>query len=746
MVSQIPRLVGALMLVLGVAVAAATAGADLQAARIPVNAAGQPILNADGSPRNYGPTELRLPPPVAARTAKTSLAAPSGTMASWGYADFGLNIGYYGMATARVGDHTELFASGVSPSTGSSYWYALRWNQAQARFDQTFVSDTQVLNAIQTLLVVRTAGGAQQLVVSTVDGNLRRYDPRTKALINAGAGPCTPYGQQFALAAADLNGDGVDELIAACSGGILVVDGGPGYAGWSLAGVYGTEIVVGQLDDDPAPEIVLAGGFVVDSVQRKVQWSRPGGFGDHLAVVDVDHDGVDDLVASETWYWVRAHDVRTQSVKWSIQTNLNIASVHAADLDGDGVRELLIADGQWGSVYAYRTSDQQRLGSITNPLYGLTRLLVWDVDGDGKPEILWGAGGSLGGTCLCVAEWPTGNIRGRNVDMAGPFLGPVVGDLDGDGVPEVVIASRNAEAGFASGRLVVFDSRTMTVRAIWTGVANGNLSHVGVQALALRDIDGDGRLEILVGSDRTRSGLVEAFRFSSDNSFSRIWSNATLPRGGPVVSLEMADVDGDGRAEVLTGTGSAGSDPEDGYLIYAYDGVTGAEKWRSNLNVGSPIMAMVVGDFDGDGQQEIAAAVEWRGVYVFSAVTHELKAIIQAPRISSLTRLDAYATPRLLLGHYDGRASVHAFDGGKNYYEVQNLQLTTGRIDGITVGNNRSWWVASDGVLARYAGSTRLSESANYGRGFGRSVESIGVRGGVFSAGGYGLHRVDIAR
>lgn len=745
MVSLTPRALCAALLAVGLAAAAISA--TLQAERIRTNAGGQPVLNADGSPRNYGPTELRLPANGPGRTATGASAARApGTLASWGFADFGANAGYYGMVTARVGDHTELFASGVSPTTGSTYWYALRWNAAASRLDQTYVSDTQFLNAIQTLLMVRVAGGAQQLVVSTVDGNLRRYDPQTKALIGVGPGPCTASGQQFALAAADLDGNGTDELIGACNGGLLVVEGA-GYAGWSLAGVHGSELAVGQLDDDPAQEIVLTGGFVVDSAQRKVQWQAPGGFGRHLALTDVNGDGRQDLVVAETWQWVRAYDVAQRSLMWSISTAQDVAAVHAADLNGDGVAELLVADGQWGSIHVYRTADQQKLGMISNPLHGVMRLLVWDVDGDGRPEVLWGAGvAGAGSSCLLVADWPTGSIRWRNIDMAGPFLGPVVGDLDGDGVAEVVIASTEADGGFASGRLVVFDSRTMNIRAIWQGVAGGNQSWTGVHALELRDIDGDGRLEILVGSDRFRSGLVEAFRFSGNGRFDRIWSNATQPREGPVVSVAMADIDGDGKPEVLTGTGSAGSNPEQGYLIYAYDAVSGVEKWRSNLNLGSPVTALLTGDFDGDGQLEIAAAVEWRGVYLYSALTHELKAIIPAPDISSLTRLDAYAIPRLLIGHYDGRATEHAFDGGKNYYEVRSLQLTSGPIDAITVGNNRSWWVASQGVLARYSGSTRLAESANYGQGFGRSVESIGFRGGVFSAGAYGLHRVDIAR
>lgn len=673
-------------------------------------------------------------PPVAPGGAASS--AGLGALASWGFGSYGRSIATAGMVSFQVGGETEIYTGG-----NDGYWYALRWDRARARFDQIHMSD-HVGSSIKRMLLQRMGKALPpQLVVALPDGRLRRYDPVSKRLLGVDTGSCEARGGLVALAAADLDGNGSDELLSLCGNEALVVEG-PGYAGWWLAGVGGSGLAVGQMDDDPALEIASTTGRVVDAATRSVQWTWPQGFAAHVMVGDIDGDGRDELIGADGQRWVYAYDVERQQTKWALPANRDITAVLYADIDGDGVRDILLGDGGWGAVRAYDATTLQELGSMPNAEHGVTQIAVVDLDGDGKPELLWGAGAtSTGSDHLFVADWPTRTVRWQNADLVGPFLGPLVGDLDGDGVKEVVIVSTAADAGHDSGRIIVFDSRTMAMRAMSAPIG-GNLSGAGVRDIKLRDVDGDGRLEIVVAADRQQAGLIEAYSLSTANVFTRVWRNASLPAGSPFTSVEVADVDGDGRPDVLGGV-TRTTTASEGIYLYAYDGPTGALKWRT-VELPGEVGWVLPGDYDGDGVLEIAVGVAGRGIWIFNAATHQLEATIPVPTLSSLTRMDAFAIPRLLVGHVDGRASVHAYDGGASYYEVSSVQLSVGRIDAINVGANRAWWVASGGRLFRYAGTLQTFQSANYGTGFGRWVDSIGTRASVFSTGLYGLHRLEV--
>lgn len=717
-----------------------------------VNAAGQPVLDAQRQRVNYRREELRSPPAPAAMPAGAGAPPISGAgqLADWGWAALGAGIGLSGMVTAVVDREIELYAGGsFSTFGGNAYWYSLRWNRSAGRFDMNFVSD-QHDSGIRRIVTTRAAGAfskrdaRDRIVVGHNDGTLRSYARRTKAPLSSAAGPCSTRGGLQALAAADLTGDGGDELLSVCGDGTLFVADERG-SGWSLPGIGGTEIVVGQMDDDPALEIATTTGRVIDSATRSVQWTHTQAFGAHLQVADIDGDGRDELIASEAWYWVWAYDVERQLPKWSLRAELDIGAILMADIDGDGVKELMLGDGQWGQVHAYDPVTLQPKGSVNNPEHGVTQIAVADLDGDGKPELIWGAGAtSSGPDHLYVADWATRLIRWQNPDLVGPFIGPAVGDLDGDGVAEIVVVSSASNAGYASGRILVFDSRTLALLAMSPGVAGGSSTWTGVHDLKLRDTDGDGRQEIIIAADWLYDGLIEIYRYDGASTFQRVWTNSTRPRGAPFHSVELADVDGDGHLDVLAGVGWAHTGQE-GTYVYAYDGVTGAEKWRTLHLGGSFVDSLVLGDFDGNGILDFAAGVRGGPVYLFNVPTHGLDAIVTL-QSSTLALMPTAPIPRLIVGQTNGWASVRAFDGGFGYPEVQAVPLGNAAVPGITLSPTGNWWVGMGGRLRRFEGGRATFFSANYGTGLGRyTTLAVGSPNGVFSAGGYGLLRFNAA-
>jgi outer membrane protein assembly factor BamB len=413
------------------------------------------------------------------------------------------------------------------------------------------------------------------------------------------------------------------------------------------------------------------------------------------------------------------------------------------DIDDDGVVEVVIGDGGFGDIHALDGTTGQEEGAMSAD-FGITDIAVVDVDQDGRTEVLWGAGAATSGPDhLYVVDWPARTIISQTLHLDGPFVGPQVGDLDGDGRAELVAVTFGSDSGFEGGRIIVVDGRELTVRAISPGVGGspgGSSSATGVHDVVLSDLDGDGGREVLVATDDFHEGLIEAYKFSAANEFSRVWTNQVLP-AGEFTSVEVADVDGDGQVEVLGG-GSVEEDPSAGVFIYAYDAVTGAQKWRTQLpDATRPVIRLVVADTDGDGAVEVAGLEAGGNVYVLDGATQSLEAVIQAEG-TALTSLATSSGADLLLGDASGRLSVRHFDG-TSYAEIGSADLGPAPLDGLTVLPDGGLWVGSGGILRgfdRGLGGIETFASRTYGPGTGGRVALLPGKARVFTTGAYGIH------
>lgn len=674
------------------------------------NAAGQPVRQADGTPIVYPSGELGEGPgkagTAAAELRRTSAAAAkSGVASTWQFAAFGQGIGSSGLVFGQVDGKREIYAGNFN-----GYWYALRYAK-DGSATQTFVSEILPAGIRRIALARQGSGLVPHIVVAENDGTVLQYDQQTKKLLSTTAGDCADRGGLQAFTTADMNGDGKDEFLSVCNDNTLVVSG-TAYAKWSLANVGGADIVAANLDGDPAIEIATTSGKVVDGKTHAVQWTWPAGFGVHLATVDLQNGkNYQGLIAASGWQVVTAYDIGAQIPVWTIGTPQDIGAIAAGDVDNDGLPELLIGDGQWGAVKAYDVKTQALKGQFANPEHGVTNIVVADVTGDGKTEVLWGAGATDSGSdYLYTGSWASKQIVWQNVDLEGPFLGPLVGDLDGDGIPEVVFASTYSEAAYDSGRLIVLDSRTLKVRAISAPIMS-NFAWTGLHDLKLRDM-GNGRQSILVAADYLYDGQLEAWQFNANDTFTRTWTNGFRP-SSPFYSVDAADVDGDGKMDVIAGAGNA---------VYAFDGATGALKWQSLQMEGNEITGLGIADFDGDGHLEIVAQGRGGYDYVLDGPTHAVKAVFFGPTSFLRVEQPAGVLPQLWLGGTDGTVDDYAFDGS-GYSRQGGFVAGTQPIVGLqqlTAGGD--WWVGSAGVLSRYHGKKATYSTANYGTGTGRDV------------------------
>lgn len=578
------------------------------------------------------------------------------------------------------------------------------------------------------------------------NGRVYVYDFATKSeLGHFDTGAAGLYGAT-ALTVSDLDSDGLGELILTNESDLFVFNAA-GQLLWQVAGAGGYDVVAGQMDNDPAIEIATTSGSVVDASTHTVQWMRDGGFGAHLKLAPLPGDSYQQLIVAEGWQVVYSYDVARQLPLWSIQTPQDIGAIRVGDVDNDGTPEVIIGDGQWGSIHVHDLMTQELKWEVSNPEHGVTNIVVGDVDNDGVADLLWGAGATDSGPDhLYVANTNGGHdIKWQNFDLEGPFLGPTIGDLDGDGQPELVICSTYSDATYGSGRILVFDLATLALRAISDPVVDNN-AWTGVHDLKLRDVEGNGRMQIMIAADYLYDGTIEIYRFDPDNTFTRIWTNSARPSGNPFNFVEAADLDNNGSIKIIAANTVAHTG-SDGVYVYAYDYPSGTQSWRSvTLASGfSSVTGLIVEDLDSDSRNEIVALVSTGDLYTWDGPSRQLRNLRQG---TSGSLLSNRASPAgLVLGDTSGVG--HFLQWGNDVYtESFTRQLATDCdpygyapcINGLTITLDDSLWTGTGSVINQRLAPSYDNvawESPVAGSGFGRFVATT-VRNGqncVFSSG-----------
>jgi hypothetical protein len=668
----------------------------------PVDATGAPVRRADGTRILYTQVEAsaRTPQAQAPRASSETAGGPPSFLGSGAptvihsFASFGQGIGLSGISTANVNGRTEIYCGG-SGSTfgGNSYWYALARNAATANYDMVYVSPLYASGVVRLEAAdVRSESGPEIVVLHT-DSTIDVLSAETKQVLASFTCPvASPAGMRFH----DLNGDGLQDIFVVGPSSVAAIDGS-GTVLWTKSGVGGQDIAIGQMDSDPSLEVATTDGNVVDVATGTIQCTWAPGFGFRLALSDFDGDGMQELIFAEAWGFVWAFDVDTCLPKWSLPV-FNVGAMAVADVDGDGTDELIIGDAQWGNVHAHSLTTQQQLWTIPNPQHGTTWVAIADVDGTPGKEVMWGAGAtSTGPDRIYVADPVAQAIEWQNIQLEGPFVGPRLGDVDGDGKPDIVTVSNSSDAGYGAGRIVVFDAETLAVKAISQPTMQ-NLGWTGIGDLVLVNVDADRKLEIAIAAETTYDGLIEIYDYAPSGPFPRIWSNQTLPFGAPFTSLAIGDTDGDGVPEVVGGVGAAHSGAV-GIFTYVYDLATGAEKWHT-LQMGatwSPVRNIALADTDGDGKVEIHAMVQ-DGTYVFDGPTHTLQAILGS-QLRCMDVLQTPGLPTIWTGDASGRLASYRWDGS-HYIQYGPLQIVSaGPLEAFTFGRGSSIYAASEGSL-----------------------------------------------
>lgn len=318
------------------------------------------------------------------------------------------------------------------------------------------------------------------------------------------------------------------------------------------------------------------------------------------------------------------------------------ASPVLADLDGRG-RLSIVAAGMDGALHVWDDAGRVRSGfpvPISDPNGGRRERLVstpsvGDLDGNGRPEIVLGSNEYF----WQDSDFPVATVRlyaVRSEGMAapaGPFLPgwplrlpallPDVLPYIGRGYPNsVVLGDWDGKPGLEiltaplTGMPAILDHTGRTVLRLALGPWGADSASMDFPGLipivhpSAADLDGDGAPDPVIGLGGrgyfVGAGLADGQRIPVDHLMTA-WSGRSgrMFDGMPVRvddwqffgNPSIADVDGDGRPEILGGSGL--------YRVHAWDVSGRAGDGFPKNSLGWVIATPAVGDLDGDGRLEV---------------------------------------------------------------------------------------------------------------------------------------------
>ena len=344
---------------------------------------------------------------------------------------------------------------------------------------------------------------------------------------------------------ADVNGDGHPDVVTAdLSGELHVLDGRTGrdLAGWPqpVQVVPGETVAVessptvASLDNNDRKEIIVGagsidlpgqqGGVVAFNADGSVRWRiRTGtvqgesGVVGTPAVGDVDGDGFPDVVFGSFDHHIYAINRNGQALRgfpfdsldtiWDSPALYDEARIGRMDIfmGADASPGGPCGNLQWAGIFrAIRetSSGPRVLWSHCQHQIFQSSAAIGDINGDGRMELVVGTGTGASGdpratNSLSAFHLDNGSpLPGWPVLLNGPIFGsPVIGDVNGDHRPDVVVA---ACATCNDGRVYALSGQGQLLWDVVPGASENDFTEI-LSTPVLVDLDGDGVNDVAIG-------------------------------------------------------------------------------------------------------------------------------------------------------------------------------------------------------------------------------------------------------
>jgi trimeric autotransporter adhesin len=306
------------------------------------------------------------------------------------------------------------------------------------------------------------------------------------------------------------------------------------------------------------------------------------------------------------------------AAKVDFTTGTSPYSVAIGDLDGDGKLDLAVANNSSNTVSVLRntaasgtitaSSFAAKVDFVTgtNPM----NIAIGDIDGDGKPEMI--SSNFYANTISVLRNTATaGSVTtssfAAKVDFATgthPYC-VALGDIDGDGKRDIVTSNQAAPS------ISVFRNTATT------GVINGSSLAAKVDfttasnpyCVAIGDIDGDGKMDIVLINNGANS--ISVFRNTAGSgsiTSGSLAAKVDFTTGASPYFVALGDIDGDGKVDIIVPNANANTVSVFRNTASSGTVTSGSLASRVDFATGTSPRSVAVADLDGDGMPDLAVA------------------------------------------------------------------------------------------------------------------------------------------
>lgn len=325
------------------------------------------------------------------------------------------------------------------------------------------------------------------------------------------------------------------------------------------------QIEIAQLDpledDDVMVEFAFTDGNLNHTLQNFNQTLPDGSPLDNFKadIGDVDHDGDLDLVITERdalprTYFLRNDQTPQPFVNPDEQTvgndNSNSQNILLVDINIDGYPDLISANGNASNTVTYSNRTATPYNGVNNAILPSPTgsadnsfdVTAADFDLDGDPDLMFATDGSNYLLLNDDDSNPFDTATPLTVDsgIIADSRGIASGDIDGDGDDDVVIA--NAD----SSNVLHINTRSAAILATGQAIPDTGGSARNSQAVALADINLDGRLDLVVANANQADQV-----YLNTGSSPYFVTAIDLPSSnGNATAITIADLDRDGDNDI----------------------------------------------------------------------------------------------------------------------------------------------------------------------------------------------------
>ncbi len=431
-----------------------------------------------------------------------------------------------------------------------------------------------------------------------------------------------------ALAAADFNADGkLDLAIVDAEDGSVSVLLGHGDGSFQSQVVYkvpGVEgLVVGDFNNDHKLDLVVSGPTTLlgngdGTFQAPITYGGGSlsGTGTPLAAADFNLDGKLDLYQGGAFFLGNGDGTFVLHAVYSAPGNGNSGDdggAAAADLNGDGKPDLVIADGN-GVAVLLGNGDE----SFQTPLaYSTTTgagVLVADLNGDGRLDLAVAESGcppyncqapDSGSLSLLLGVGDGTFVGGANYAFTAnyPATQVVSADFNGDGKPDVAAETNFVPVGATTPLSVYLGNGDGTLQAQIPTTIPQNTGYI-----AAADLNADGKADVATvyvncneGNTSCLPGDLVVLIGNGDGTFQ---SPVEYAVGLQPEDLTIGDFNGDGKPDVATANFLSNT------ISILLNNGNGTFQTHVDYSTGLQPEHIISGDFNGDGKLDLVTITQ----------------------------------------------------------------------------------------------------------------------------------------